>query len=201
MAMPELLLELFSEEIPARMQARAAADLKALVTGGLVEAGLLYEGAQAHAGPRRLVLSVEGLAGLTPETTEERKGPRVDAPAQAIEGFLRSAGVRLEDCRQVEDKKGRFYVARITRPGRATPDIVAELVPDVVRRFPWPKSMRWGAGTLRWVRPLHSIVCTFDGETVAFEIDGIASGNVTRGHRFMAPETFPCAASRTTRPG
>jgi glycyl-tRNA synthetase beta chain len=189
--MPELLLELFSEEIPARMQVRAAGDLKALVTGGLVDAGLLYEGAQAHAGPRRLVLSVEGLAGLTPETTEERKGPRVDAPAQAIEGFLRSAGVRLEDCKQVEDRKGRFYVARITRPGRGTPDIVAELVPDVVRRFPWPKSMRWGAGTLRWVRPLHSILCTFDGETVAFEIDGIASGNVTRGHRFMAPETFP----------
>jgi hypothetical protein len=146
MPMPELLLELFSEEIPARMQARAAADLKALVTGGLVEAGLTYEGAQSHAGPRRLVLSVEGLAGVTPEVTEERKGPRVDAPAPAIEGFLRSAGVRLEDCAQVEDKKGRFFVARITRPGRPTPDVVAELVPDVIRRFPWPKSMRWGSG-------------------------------------------------------
>jgi glycyl-tRNA synthetase beta chain len=188
--MPELLLELFSEEIPARMQARAAADLKALVTGSLVDAGLTYEGAQSHAGPRRLVLSVEGLAGVTAETTEERKGPRVDAPAQAIEGFLRSAGVRREDCGQVEDKKGRFLVARITKPGRETPDIVAELVPDVVRKFPWPKSMRWGSGTLRWVRPLHSIVCTFDGEIVPFTIEGIASGNETRGHRFMAPAAF-----------
>jgi glycyl-tRNA synthetase beta chain len=189
-AMPELLLELFSEEIPARMQARAAADLKAMVTGGLVEAGLAYEGAQSHAGPRRLVLSVEGLAGLTPETVEERKGPRVDAPALAIEGFLRSAGVRREDCREIEDKKGRFLMARITRPGRATPDIVTELVPDVIGRFPWPKSMRWGIGRLRWVRPLHSILCTFDGETVTFSVDGIASGNQTRGHRFMAPAAF-----------
>jgi glycyl-tRNA synthetase beta chain len=188
--MPELLLELFSEEIPARMQTRAAADLKALVTGGLVDAGLTYEGAQSHAGPRRLVLSVEGLAGVTAETTEERKGPRVDAPAQAIEGFLRSAGVRLEDCAQVEDKKGRFLVAKITRPGRETPDIVTELVPDVIRRFPWPKSMRWGTGNLRWVRPLHSILCTFDGETVPVSVDGIASGNETRGHRFMAPAAF-----------
>jgi glycyl-tRNA synthetase beta chain len=188
--MPELLLELFSEEIPARMQARAAADLKALVTNGLVDAGLTYEGAQSHAGPRRLVLSVEGLAGVTAETTEERKGPRVDAPAQAIEGFLRSAGVRREDCAEVEDKKGRFLVAKITKPGRETPDIVAELVPDVIRKFPWPKSMRWGSGSLRWVRPLHSILCTFDGETVPFTIDGIASGNETRGHRFMAPATF-----------
>jgi glycyl-tRNA synthetase beta chain len=189
--MPELLLELFSEEIPARMQARAAADLKALVTGGLVEAGLTYEGAQGHAGPRRLVVSVEGLAGVTPEVTEERKGPRVDAPAQAIEGFLRSAGVRLEDCVQVEDKKGRAYMARITRPGRPTPEIVAKLVPDVIRRFPWPKSMRWGSGTLRWVRPLHAIVCTFDGEPVALSVDGIAAGNTTRGHRFMAPAALP----------
>ena len=189
--MPELLLELFSEEIPARMQARAAADLKALVTGGLIEAGLSFEGAQSHAGPRRLVLSVEGLAGGTPETTEERKGPRIDAPAQAIEGFLRSAGVKLEDCAQVEDKKGRFYVAKLTRPGRPTPQIVAELVSDVIGRFPWPKSMRWGAGALRWVRPLHAILCTFDGETVAFSVDGIASGNLTRGHRFMAPAAMP----------
>ncbi|HUE45393.1 MAG TPA: glycine--tRNA ligase subunit beta [Aestuariivirgaceae bacterium] len=188
--MPELLLELFSEEIPTRMQARAAADLKALVTNGLVDAGLTYEGAQSHAGPRRLVLSVEGLAGVTAETTEERKGPRVDAPAQAIEGFLRSAGVGREDCAEVEDRKGRFLVARITKPGRETPDIVADLVPDVIRKFPWPKSMRWGTGTLRWVRPLHSIVCTFDGETVPFTIDGIVSGNETRGHRFMAPATF-----------
>jgi glycyl-tRNA synthetase beta chain len=188
--MPELLLELFSEEIPARMQTRAAADLKALVTGNLVDAGLTYEGAQSHAGPRRLVLSVEGLAGITAETTEERKGPRVDAPAQAIEGFLRSANVRREDCAEVEDRKGRFLVARITKPGRETPEIVAELVPDVIRRFPWPKSMRWGTGTLRWVRPLHSIVCTFDGETVPVSVDGIASGNETRGHRFMAPAAF-----------
>lgn len=188
--MPELLLELFSEEIPARMQRRAAADLKALVTGGLVEAGLVYEGAQAHAGPRRLVLSVEGLPGRTADVSEERRGPRVDAPEPAIEGFLRSAGVRLEDCATVEDKRGRFYVARIVRPGRATAAVIAELVPDVIRRFPWPKSMRWGTGSLRWVRPLHAIVCTFDGEIVELAVDGIRSGNTTRGHRFMAPAPF-----------
>jgi glycyl-tRNA synthetase beta chain len=188
--MAELLLELFSEEIPARMQVRASQDLKKLVTDGLVDAGLTYEGAEAHVTPRRLALCVSGLGTATPDIREERKGPRTDAPEQAIQGFLKSAGVTLDDCEVQEDKKGSFYVARIEKPGRATTDVIAELVPDVIRKFPWPKSMRWGAGSLRWVRPLQSILCLFDGEIVAFSVDGIEAGNVTRGHRFMGPEAF-----------
>ncbi len=189
--MAELLLELFSEEIPARMQVRAADDLKKLVTGGLVEAGLTYEGAEAHVTPRRLALCVAGLATRTADQKEERKGPRTDAPEQAIQGFLKSAGVTLDQCDVVEDpKKGSFYVARIDKPGRATTDVIAELVPDVIRKFPWPKSMRWGSGQLRWVRPLQSILCMFDGEVVSFDVDGIEAGNVTGGHRFMGPEAF-----------
>jgi glycyl-tRNA synthetase beta chain len=188
--MAELLLELFSEEIPARMQVRAAEDLKKLITDGLVDAGLTYEGAEAHVTPRRLALCVSGLGTATPDIREERKGPRTDAPEQAIQGFLKSAGVTLDDCEVQEDKKGSFYVARIEKPGRATTDVIADLVPDVIRKFPWPKSMRWGAGTLRWVRPLQSILCLFDGEIVAFDVDGIEAGNVTRGHRFMGPEAF-----------
>jgi glycyl-tRNA synthetase beta chain len=184
--MPELLLELFSEEIPARMQAKAADDLKSLVTNALVDAGLVYEGAQAHATPRRLVLSIEGLAARTRDVKEERKGPRVDAPDQAIQGFLKSTGLRLADLTVQDDKKGKFYIAQIDRPGRATPDVVAGIVPEVVRKFPWPKSMRWGSGDLRWVRPLHSILCCFDGEVVDFEIAGIRSGATTRGHRFLS---------------
>lgn len=188
--MPELLLELFSEEIPARMQPRAAQDLRSLVTAALVERGLLYEGAEAHATPRRLVLSVVGLPMRTSDTREERKGPRVDAPENAIRGFLKSAGVGLADCQVVEDKKGKFYVAVISRKGRPATDLIAEIIPDVVKSFPWPKSMRWGSSSLRWIRPLQSILCTFDGETVPFEIDGLRSGNITRGHRFMAPQAF-----------
>jgi glycyl-tRNA synthetase beta chain len=130
------------------------------------------------------------LARQPPDIREERKGPRTDAPEQAIQGFLKSAGVTLDDCEVQEDKKGSFYVARIEKPGRATTDVIADLVPDVIRKFPWPKSMRWGAGTLRWVRPLQSILCLFDGEIVAFDVDGIEAGNVTRGHRFMGPEAF-----------
>ncbi|MGI9481425.1 MAG: glycine--tRNA ligase subunit beta, partial [Hyphomicrobiales bacterium] len=183
--MPELLLELFSEEIPARMQNKAAADLKKLITDGLVDSGLTYEGAQAHATPRRLVLSVVGLPESQPDVKEERKGPRVGAPEQAMTGFLKAAGVSLDECETREDKKGAFYVAVIDRPGKPTPDVIGELVPDVVRKFPWPKSMRWGSGSLRWVRPLHSILCVFDGETVPFEIEGIKSGETTLGHRFM----------------
>jgi glycyl-tRNA synthetase beta chain len=189
--MAELLLELFSEEIPARMQARAAEDLRVAVTNALVESGLLYEGAQSHVTPRRLVLSVEGLPASTADKREERKGPRVDAPDSAIAGFLKSSGVSLSDCRIVEDKKGKFYVAVIASKGRPAPELIAEIVPEVVRSFAWPKSMRWGSSALRWVRPLQSIVCTFDGEIVPFEIDGIRSSNITRGHRFMAPEPFP----------
>ena len=186
--MPELLLELFSEEIPARMQAKAAEDLRAMVTNALVEAGLTYEGAQAHAGPRRLVLSVEGLNAKAADVAEERKGPRLDAPQPAIDGFLKSTGLKLGDLKIQDDKKGQFYIAVVRRQGRAATDIIAGIVPDTIRIFPWAKSMRWGSGTLRWVRPLQSILCTFDGEVVPFEVDGIASGNVTRGHRFMGAQ-------------
>ncbi len=184
--MPELLIELFSEEIPARMQAKAAEDLKAMITSGLVEAGLTYEGAQAHATPRRLVLSVEGLNTKAADTREERKGPRTDAPKPAIDGFLKSTGLKLEELTVQDDKKGKFYIATIKKAGRATTEVVTELVPDVIRKFPWPKSMRWGSGQLRWVRQLLSIIVTFDGEVVPFEIEGIASGNTTRGHRFLS---------------
>jgi glycyl-tRNA synthetase beta chain len=186
--MPELLIELFSEEIPAGMQQKAAADLRQMVTNALVEAGLTYEGAQAHGGARRLVLSVEGLDAKAADVNEERKGPRVDAPQPAIEGFLKSTGLSLGQLKVQDDKKGQFYLAVIRRPGRTATEIIAEVVPDTIRKFPWPKSMRWGSGTLRWVRPLHSIVCTFDGEVVPFEIDGIRSGNITHGHRFMGAQ-------------
>ena len=188
--MPELLIELFSEEIPAGMQHKAAADLRQMVTNALVEAGLTYEGAQAHGGARRLVLSVEGLDARAADVNEERKGPRVDAPQQSIEGFLKSTGLGLGDLKVQDDKKGQFYLAVIRRPGRTATEIIADVVPDTIRKFPWPKSMRWGSGSLRWVRPLHSIVCTFDGEVVPFEIDGIRSGNITHGHRFMGAENI-----------
>jgi glycyl-tRNA synthetase beta chain len=197
--MPDLLLEIFSEEIPARMQRRAAEDLKKLVTDALVERGFLYEGAQAFATPRRLALTVAGLPIKGKDVREERKGPRVGSPDAAIQGFLKGAGLASIDQARIENdpKKGEFYVAVIEKPGRATPEVLAEILPGIVKNFPWPKSMRWGAasrepGSLRWVRPLHSIVCTFgpeteDPEVVRFEVDGIASGDVTYGHRFLAP--------------
>jgi glycyl-tRNA synthetase beta chain len=188
--MPELLIELFSEEIPARMQAKAAEDLRALITNGLVEAGLTYEGAQAHATPRRLVLSIEGLNAKAADTREERKGPRTDAPKPAIDGFLKSTGLKLDELTVQDDKKGKVYIATIKKAGRATTEVVAELVPDVIRKFPWPKSMRWGSGHLRWVRQLLSIICTFDGEVVPFEIEGIPSSNTTLGHRFLSTKTI-----------
>ena len=195
--MPDLLLELFSEEIPARMQRQAAADLQRLVTNALVEAGVTYEGAKAFATPRRLALHVAGLPVRQPDTKDERKGPRVGSPEAAVQGFLKSAG--LTDISQAtiesDPKKGEFYVAVIERKGRATLDLLAELLPGIVRSFPWPKSMRWGAGSLRWVRPLRGIVATFGAETeepeiVPFEVDGIAAGDVTWGHRFLAPEAI-----------
>ena len=192
--MPDLLLELFSEEIPARMQTRAAADLKKLVTDGLVEAGLTYASAGAFATPRRLCLTVEGLTGESPTVTEERKGPRADAPEKALEGFLRATGLTRDQLEMRDDKKGQTWFAQITRPGRKADAIIAELIPAVIRNFPWPKSMRWGAGSLRWVRPLHSILCILTDENgasvVPFDVDGIASGDTTRGHRFMGPEAF-----------
>ena len=195
--MPDLLLELFSEEIPARMQTRAAEDLKKLVTDRLVEAGLAYEGARAFATPRRLTLAVQGVPARQPDLKEEKKGPRVGSPEGAIKGFLKAAGLASIDQARIEKdaKKGDFYVAVIERPGRSAIEVIGEIVPQVIRTFPWPKSMRWGAGSLTWVRPLHSIVATFGPETeepeiVNFAVDGIAAGNQTRGHRFLAPAPF-----------
>ena len=196
--MPDLLLELFSEEIPARMQRKAAGDLKRMITDGLVEAGLTYEAATAYWTPRRLALDIRGLTVRSKDVHEDIKGPSVTAPEQAIQGFLRKAG--LSDVSQAhvhsDPKKGDFYVAHLTKPGRAAEEIVAELVPHTIRNFPWPKSMRWGAasakpGSLRWVRPLQSILCTFGPETeetvvIDFDVDGIRSGNVTYGHRFLS---------------
>ena len=192
--MPDLLIELFSEEIPARMQARACDDLKKRMTDGLVEAGLTYVSAAAFSTPRRLALTVEGLLAESPTVREERKGPKVGAPDKAIEGFLRGAGVSRDDLEERETPKGAVYFATITKPGRPAAEIVAEVLEEVIRNFPWPKSMRWGAGSLRWVRPLHSVICLLSdeagAEVVPFEIDGIRAGDVTRGHRFMAPDAF-----------
>ncbi|MBA3326324.1 MAG: glycine--tRNA ligase subunit beta, partial [Rhodobacteraceae bacterium] len=190
--MPDLLLELLSEEIPARMQARAAEDLKRLVTGGLVERGLTYAQAAAFATPRRLTLALTDLSPRSPDLREERKGPRTDAPEAAVEGFLRSTGLTRDQLEIRADKKAQAFFAVATRPGREAAGIVAETVEATVRDFPWPKSMRWGTGALRWVRPLHSILCTLSTEigadVVHFEIDGIVAGDVTHGHRFMAPD-------------
>ncbi len=187
----DLLLELFSEEIPARMQARAAEDLKRLVTDHMVEAGLTYAGGRAFATPRRLTLALQGLPKVTPETVEERRGPRTDAPEKALEGFLRSTGLTREQLEMRDDKKGQVWFAAIRRPGRPAAEVVAAAVEHAVRSFPWPKSMRWGTGTLRWVRPLHSILCILSDEAgtevVPLQIDGIAAADTTRGHRFMAP--------------
>lgn len=212
--MPDLLLELRSEEIPARMQRKAAGDLKKMVTDGLVDAGLTYEAAREYWTPRRLVLDVRGMTARSKDVREEIRGPSTKAPEQAVQGFLRKAGLASVADAQVQSdpKKGDFYVAHVVKAGRAAEDIIAELVPAVVRGFPWPKSMRWGAASgpkgfsyggvegrggeaLRWVRPLQSVVCTFGPETeepvvVDFEIDGIRSGNVTFGHRFHAPEAI-----------
>ncbi|MEW6452036.1 MAG: glycine--tRNA ligase subunit beta [Pseudomonadota bacterium] len=196
--MPDLLLEFFSEEIPARMQAQAAENLKKLVTDKLVAAGLVYEGAKAFATPRRLALVVQGIPVRQPDIKEEKKGPRVGAPEQAIAGFLKGAGLTSIDQAKVQpDKKGDFYIAVIEKAGRPAIEVIAEIVPEVVKSFPWPKSMRWGAasahpGALNWVRPLHSIIATFGPETeepevVPFSVGGIASGDTTRGHRFLAP--------------
>jgi glycyl-tRNA synthetase beta chain len=197
--MPDLLLELFSEEIPARMQAKAADDLRRMVTDKLVAEGLVYEGAKAFATPRRLALTVHGIPARQADLKEERKGPRVGGPQAAIAGFLKAAGLASLDEAQIQrdPKKGDFYVALIEKPGRATIDVLAEILPVIVRTFPWPKSMRWGersakSGALSWVRPLHAITATFGLETeepdvVKFAIDGIEAGQTTFGHRFMAP--------------
>jgi glycyl-tRNA synthetase beta chain len=200
--MPDLLLELFSEEIPARMQAKAADDLRRMVTDKLVAEGLVYEGAKAFATPRRLALTVHGIPARQADLKEERKGPRVGGPEPAIAGFLKATGLSsIEEAQiQRDPKKGDFYIALIEKPGRATIDVLAEILPVIVRTFPWPKSMRWGArsaksGSLSWVRPLHAITATFGLETeepdvVKFAIDGIETGQTTFGHRFMAPQAI-----------
>jgi glycyl-tRNA synthetase beta chain len=192
--MADLLIELFSEEIPARMQTRAAQDLKKMVTDGLVENGITYAGAAAFATPRRLALTIQGVLDHSPATREERKGPRVDAPEKAIQGFLRGAGLTMDQLDIRDEKKGQVYFAVIEKPGRPAADIVAEVLENAIRNFPWPKSMRWGAGALRWVRPLHSIICLLTTDTgstvVPVQIDDIAAGDTTRGHRFMGPDAF-----------
>ncbi|MEO0865211.1 MAG: glycine--tRNA ligase subunit beta, partial [Pseudomonadota bacterium] len=176
--MPDLLIELFSEEIPARMQAKAAEDLKRLMTDDMVEAGLTYSSAAAFCTPRRLALTVEGLLAESPATREERKGPRTDAPEKALEGFLRSTGLTKDQLEARDDKKGQVWFAVFDKPGRPATEIVAEVLEDTVRNFPWPKSMRWGDGALRWVRPLHSILAILTDEAgeatvVDLDIDGI----------------------------
>src|SRR4030095_4379460 len=197
--MPDLLLELFSEEIPARMQAKAADDLRRMVTDKLVAEGLVYEGAKAFATPRRPGLTASGLPARQSDLKEERRGPRVGGPDAAIQGFLKATGLaQIQDAKiQTDTKKGDFYIALIEKPGRATLDVLAEILPVIIRTFPWPKSMRWGersakSGSLSWVRPLHSIIATFGPETeepdvVKFSVDGIETGQATFGHRFMAP--------------
>ncbi len=196
--MPDLLIELLSEEIPARMQARAADDLKRLVTDGMVEAGLTYAAAEAFAGPRRLTLAVEGLLGESPMVREERKGPRTDAPEKALEGFLRATGLTQDRLEARDDKKGQVWFAVMERPGRPASEIVAEVLEAAIRGFPWPKSMRWGAGNLRWVRPLHTILCILSDEAgtaiVDLDVEGIRASDRTQGHRHLAPAPFSVAS-------
>ncbi|TPQ34473.1 glycine--tRNA ligase subunit beta [Bradyrhizobium guangdongense] len=196
--MPDLLLELFSEEIPARMQAKAADDLRRMVTDKLVAEGLVYDGAKAFATPRRLALTVHGIPARQPDLKTERRGPKMGAPDAAVQGFLKATGLKsLDEAKIQRDPKGDFYIALIEKPGRDAIDVLAEILPVIIRTFPWPKSMRWGArsgkpGSLNWVRPLHAITATFGLETeepdvVKFSVDGIESGQTTYGHRFLAP--------------
>ena len=192
--MPDLLIELFSEEIPARMQERAAQDLKKLVTDGLVEAGLTYSAAGVFSTPRRLTLSIEGLLAQSLPQKEDRKGPKTDAPQAAIDGFLRATGVNIDALEPRDDKKGQVYFAVVSKPGRPAAAIVTEVLEGAIRTFPWPKSMRWGTGSLRWVRPLHRILCLLcdegGSEIVPLSVDHITASNITEGHRFLAPTPF-----------
>ena len=194
--MPELLLELLSEEIPARMQARAAEDLKRLVCERLDKAQLTYARAEAFVTPRRLALVVQGLPEKQPDIVDERKGPRVGSPEKALQGFLQAAGLAsLEEAEVRETAKGSFYFATRTRPGAATPDIISGVLGEVISSFPWPKSMRWGSGAVRWVRPLQNIVALFEGAPVPFELTlandaRLTATTQTTGHRFLAPQWF-----------
>jgi glycyl-tRNA synthetase beta chain len=185
--MPDLLLELFSEEIPARMQAGAARDLERLMVGALTDRGYLFEGIKAFAGPRRLTLAIAGLPAKQSDVREELKGPKTDAPQAALDGFLKKTGLSKDQLKVEKAPKGDVYMAVVERKGRETPHVLAEIIPDMMAKLPWPKSMRWKPGSaVRWVRPLHSILCTFDGELVPFSFAGISTGLHTRGHRFLS---------------
>lgn len=197
--MAELLLELLSEEIPARMQARAAADLAQMVGDGLAKQGLTFKAPLAYVTPRRLALVIEDLPEATPDISEERRGPRVGAPEAALEGFLKGAGVTLDQCEQRDTGKGVFYFAVIAKSGRPTADVIKEVVEQSMAAFPWPKSMRWGSGIVRWVRPLQSILCLFAGRIVPVEFGGVQAGSETRGHRFLAPAAFPITGAADYR--
>ena len=197
--MAEFLLEIFSEEIPARMQEKAAIDLVRLVTGKLQDAKLEHNGVSSYVTARRLTLHIETLATEQPDVSEERRGPRADAPEKAIEGFLRGAGLTRDQLVEREDKKGTFLYAIIDQKGRPAMEVIAEFMPEIIRNFPWPKSQRWGDGTLKWVRPMHNILCLLDGNVVDFDLDGIKSGNVTYGHRFMAPEKIEVSSFKEYR--
>jgi len=185
--MPDLLLELFSEEIPARMQAGAARDLERLMVGALTDRGYLFEGIKAFAGPRRLTLAIAGLPAKQSDVREELKGPKSDAPQAALDGFLKKTGLTKDQLKVEKTPKGEVYMAVVERKGRETPHVLAEIIPEAMAKLPWPKSMRWKPGlAVRWVRPLHSILCTFDGELVPFSFAGVSSGTHTRGHRFLS---------------
>ncbi len=188
----ELLIELFSEEIPARMQSKAAEDLRRLVVDGLKGRGLSVGAAIAFATPRRLALVVQGVPPMSPAISDERKGPRVGAPDAAIQGFLKSAGLAsIEQARVVEDgKKGSYYLAKIEKPGQPATVLIGDVLTETLEKFPWPKSQRWGAGSFQWVRPLHSIICLYAGKVVPIEVGGVTASNVTRGHRFHGNEPF-----------
>ncbi|MEW5704735.1 MAG: glycine--tRNA ligase subunit beta [Pseudomonadota bacterium] len=188
--MAGLLLELLSEEIPARMQGRAAADLERIVSEKLAAAELPFDRIKTYVTPRRLALHVEGLPKAQADAVEEKKGPRVDAAQKAIEGFLSSVGLALEACERRKTEKGEFYFAKIERRGRPTAEVLAALLPEILGNFPWPKSMRWGAGKIRWVRPLHGLLCLFDGKTVPIAFGPLQATDSTAGHRFLAPKPF-----------
>jgi glycyl-tRNA synthetase beta chain len=195
----QFLLELLSEEIPARMQTRAAADLAQLVGDGLAKQGLTFTPPQALVTARRLTLIIEDLPTATPEIVEERRGPRVGSPDAALDGFLKGAGVTLDQCEQRDTGKGLFYFAILKKSGRPTAEILQEVVEQTMASFPWPKSMRWGSGSARWVRPLQSILCLFDNRVVPVQFGGIHAGAETRGHRFLAPDAFEVSDAATYR--
>jgi len=188
--MAEVLIELLSEEIPARMQKNAAEHLEKAMLAALNEAGLTVGSSASYYTPRRLALVIKDVPDRTPDVREERRGPRVGAPEQALQGFCRGAGITVDDLEVRAEKKGEFYFAVIEKAGQPTADILSSQLPTIIKNFSWPKSQRWGEGDLRWVRPLHSMICLFGGELVDVQLDGVRCGNTTSGHRFMAPKTF-----------